>query len=77
MRKLILTAKLLAAIFAMSAAMSVVAPSDAHAWACRADSPSAYGWARSGSLSWARSRALRQCAVRTPRWQTCYISWCR
>ena len=69
--------KLFAATMVLAGTMMVMAPGEASAWACRADSASAYGWARSGSLSWARSRALRQCARRTPRYQTCYISWCR
>ena len=55
----------------------VGAPTEANAWYCRAESPSAYGWARNDSLSAARRRALRECAVRTPRYQTCYIRYCR
>jgi hypothetical protein len=75
--KRLLTAKFFAATIALAGTMTVVAPTEANAWACRADSRSAYGWATSPSLRRARYRALRQCAVRTPRYQTCYISWCR
>jgi hypothetical protein len=54
----------------------VLMSSEASAWYCRASSPSAWGWG-SGNYSYARSRALAECAVRTPRWQTCYIRYCR
>jgi hypothetical protein len=77
MKRLILTAKLLAATLLLAGTLSVVAPTEANAWVCRADSPSAYGWWTAPSLARARRQALRQCAIRTPRWQTCYISWCR
>ncbi|MCW5681260.1 MAG: hypothetical protein KF794_03385 [Xanthobacteraceae bacterium] len=51
---------------------------DAHAYRCRADSPQAYGWGyHSNSLRYARDRALYECAVRTPRGYTCYITSCR
>lgn len=43
---------------------------------CRANSRSANGWGRSGSLYEAKRIALVECAVRTPRYQTCYITSC-
>ena len=50
---------------------------EASAWYCRAESPSAYGWGTSNSQGVARRRALAECAVRTPRRQTCYVIYCR
>ena len=57
--------------------MLALMSSEASAWYCRAESPSAYGWGSSGSQGVARRRALAECAVRTPRYQTCYIIYCR
>jgi hypothetical protein len=59
------------------AALGFVETSQALAWYCFASSPSASGWANSGSRSWAVRHALRQCAIRTPYYQTCYIRYCR
>jgi hypothetical protein len=73
-RILILTA--LGTTFALMAPMQALAWSQMKAWYCFASSPSASGWA-TGSLNAARSAALAQCAVRTPRNQTCYIRYCR
>ena len=50
---------------------------EASAWYCRAESPSAYGWGQDYSRGAARRRALWECARRTPRHQTCYIIYCR
>jgi hypothetical protein len=50
---------------------------EASAWYCRAASPSASGWATRGWVDAAKRAALHQCAVRTPRDQTCYIRYCR
>lgn len=58
------------------AASSFVTPDAAHAAYCEARSPYATGWG-SGSLNYARRRALAECAVRTPRGYTCYITGCR
>ena len=77
MKRLLLAAKCFAVTIALAGTMTIVAPSEANAWVCRADSGRAYGWGRSPSLSRARYRALAECSVRTPRSQTCYISWCR
>ena len=54
-----------------------LAPTEASAWGCYAASPSASGrsWnypTRGGAVR----RALAECAVRTPRYQTCYIQSC-
>ena len=67
--------KILGLTFA-AAVMGFVGSAQAHAWYCTASSPSASGWATSDSRSWAVRRALRECAVRTPRYQTCYIRYC-
>jgi hypothetical protein len=54
----------------------ILIPTEASAWYCRADSPSAYGWGQNYSRRAAIRRALAECAVRTPRWQRCRISYC-
>lgn len=67
------------AIIAVSAASAMIAlSSSAFAYKCQANSPSAWGqgW-HNYSLSYARKRALSECAIRTPRGQYCRISWCR
>jgi len=55
----------------------ILIPTEASAWICRADSSSAYGWGSSPSRNRAARIAIVQCAARTPRWQACYLSWCR
>lgn len=53
-------------------------PSPASAWNCGARSPTgAWGWGYSVSLYRAKRIALVNCAVRTPRGYTCYVSRCR
>jgi len=56
--------------------LSLVSPSLAEAAYCEARSRFATGWG-SGSLTNARRRALYECARRTPRGYTCYITRCR
>jgi hypothetical protein len=68
--------KILGLTFA-AAVLGFVGSADAHAWYCYASSPSAYGWGTNDSRSRAVNRALRECAVRTPRYQTGYIRYCR
>jgi hypothetical protein len=52
-------------------------PTEANAWGCRATSPSAWGQSSGYRYrSEAVNRALRECAVRTPRYETCYIRSC-
>jgi hypothetical protein len=68
--------KILGLTFAASV-LAFVGPSQALAWYCYASSPSAYGWGTSNSRRVAVRRALRECAVRTPRYQTCYLRYCR
>jgi hypothetical protein len=68
--------KILGLTFA-AALLGFVGSADAYAWYCFASSPSGTGWATSGSRSWAVNRALAECAVRTPRYQTCYLRYCR
>jgi hypothetical protein len=60
-----------------AAVLAFVGPSQALAWYCHATSPAAYGWGSHGNRSVAVRRALAECAVRTPRYQTCYIRYCR
>ena len=68
---------LMAICGAMLMALTVM-PTSASAWYCRATGSSgAWGWGSSGSLSAAKSRALAECAVRTPRNHVCYIRYCR
>jgi len=43
---------------------------------CTARSRVAYGYWSNVSLAVARVRALRQCAIRTPRGLTCFITAC-
>ena len=57
--------------------LGFVGSGEAYAWYCYASSPSASGWATSGSRSWAVRHALRQCAIRTPYYQTCRLRYCR
>ena len=53
-------------------------PSQASAYYCQAvGTTGASGWATSPSLSYAQSRALAECAVRTPRGHVCTITVCR
>lgn len=68
--------KTLAVLMLAAAGVSAL-PDTAFAWACYASSRSAYGWGRSYNYSDAKVRALAECAVRTPRWQTCYVQRCR
>jgi hypothetical protein len=69
--------KKLAVMTVAAAALLVMVPGEALAWYCYASSPSAYGWGTSSSRRSAVRRALRECAVRTPRHQTCYLRYCR
>ena len=64
---------------AMTFAIGLLAlmSSEASAWYCRAESPSASGWGSDYSRRAASRRALAECAIRTPRRQTCYIVYCR
>jgi hypothetical protein len=58
-------------------ALSVMTPTEAEAWFCRARSnySSATGWGRSLSLYRARSLAIWQCRRRGP--GSCFIVYCR
>lgn len=57
------------------AGTSFVTPSTAEAATCTAKSRFASGWGQ-GSYSYARNRALYECAIRTPRGYNCYITHC-
>ena len=68
---------LVASLFAFSG-MTMVASSPAQAWYCAArGTTGAFGWGTSNYLPSARAIALRQCAVRTPRYGRCVITYCR
>jgi hypothetical protein len=73
MRKIIMLA---AGIGLAGSAFFHSAP-EAQAWGCEARSPNSRGWS-SGyrSRTEATRRALRECAVRTPRNRTCRITYC-
>jgi hypothetical protein len=74
-----LSMKYLVATIAIAAAMLAFAPTEASAWACRAGSPTGsygVGW-HNYSLGYAKRRALLECAARTPRGYTCFITGCR
>ncbi|MBY0531724.1 MAG: hypothetical protein K2P86_07115 [Xanthobacteraceae bacterium] len=73
MKKFLAVAAVAAATFATA---SFITPTKAEAAYCEARSPYASGWGQ-GSLGYARQRALRECAIRTPRGYTCYITHCR
>ncbi|MFT5716464.1 MAG: hypothetical protein ACI9T7_000640 [Oleiphilaceae bacterium] len=45
-------------------------------WYCEADSHSARGWGSAHSRSQASDIALRECAIRTPYDEVCYITRC-
>jgi hypothetical protein len=74
--KKIIALTVLGSTLAFLAPTQVLAHSVTRAWYCFASSPSASGWA-TGSRSYATARALAECAARTPRYQTCYIRYCR
>lgn len=73
MKKYIAIGAVAAAAFS---ATSFITPSTAEAAYCEAKSRYASGWG-TGSLAGARRRALYECAIRTPRGYTCYITACR
>lgn len=43
-------------------------------WTCTANSPSASGWGTGYSLDSACQTAMYQCSIRTPTYQTCYVT---
>jgi hypothetical protein len=58
--------------------VAIVASAPAEAWYCSArGTTGATGWGTSGYLATAKTIALRECAVRTPRGATCYIMYCK
>lgn len=72
MKKYLAIAAIAAAAFS---ATSIVSPTTAEAAYCTARSPYASGWGQ-GNPNYARRRALAECAARTPRGYTCYITSC-
>jgi hypothetical protein len=70
--------KVFTAALIIAAGFVVMLPTQASAWACYAGSRTgSYGWGTSGSLSRAKTRALWECARRTPRGYVCHIRYCR
>jgi hypothetical protein len=60
------------------AGLAVVASTPAEAWYCSArGTTGATGWGTCGNVACAKTIALRECAVRTPRGATCYIMYCK
>ncbi len=58
--------------------LAILASTPAEAWYCSArGTTGATGWGTSANLASAKSIALRECAVRTPRGARCYIMSCR
>jgi hypothetical protein len=58
--------------------LAIVASAPAEAWYCSArGTTGASGWGTLPYLASAKTIALRECAVRTPRRATCYIMYCR
>ena len=54
-----------------------LAAGEAAAATCYAKSPTgSWGWGSGGSFSYAKSRALYECSIRTPRWSYCRITRC-
>jgi hypothetical protein len=60
----------------VAASLLALAPTQASAWACRADGWGSWGWARSFSIERAKFVALRRCE-RGSALHVCTISWCR
>ena len=69
--------KKIAAFAFATSLLAFMIPTEALAWYCYASSPSAYGYGVNSSRRAAVRRALAECAVRTPRYQTCYIRYCQ
>jgi hypothetical protein len=69
--------KLIIVSFAIAMSLAMI-PTQASAWYCVArGTTGASGWGLSGSLYNAKRIALGNCAVRTRRGHTCYITGCR
>jgi hypothetical protein len=58
--------------------LAIAAATPAAAWYCSArGTTGAIGWGASAYLATAKTIALRECAVRTPRGAACYIMACK
>jgi hypothetical protein len=58
--------------------LAIVASTPAAAWYCSArGTTGATGWGTAAYLVTAKTIALRECAVRTPRGAACYIMYCK
>ncbi len=58
--------------------LALVASTPAAAWCCSArGTTGATGRGTSGYLATAKTIALRECAVRTPRGAKCYVMYCK
>jgi hypothetical protein len=68
----------LAGGFSVLAGLAIVAATPAAAWYCSArGTTGATGWGTSANAATAKTIALRECAVRTPRGAACYIMYCK
>ena len=64
-------------VLLVAAPLLALAATEASAYTCYAGSPTgSWGWGRSSSLSYAKQRALLECAVRTPRNYYCHLTRC-
>ena len=71
-------AKAIIASLVVAAAVAMIPSQASAAWTCGArGTTGATGWGYSVSLYRARRIALANCAVRTPRGYTCYLTGCR
>jgi hypothetical protein len=58
--------------------LAIVASTPAEAWYCSARGTTGVaGWGTAAYLATAKTIALRECAVRTPRGAACYIMYCK
>jgi len=69
---------ILATLFIAAVSITLI-PTEASAWVCYARGDTgATGWgSHDYDIGYARRRALRECAIRTPRGAMCYLTGCR
>jgi hypothetical protein len=70
--------KAIIVILTITAGIAMIPSQASAAWTCGArGTTGATGWGYSVSIYRARRIALANCAVRTPRGYTCYLTGCR
>jgi len=68
----------LVGVLSVAGCLAIVVSAPAEAWYCTArGTTGASGWGSHPYLGSAKTIALRECAVRTPRHAACYIMYCR